>query len=61
MLKNLLCKIGYHNEKNLVIEVKNIGYITSKKLISFKCDRCGKVFQKAILTNDITVKRERTK
>lgn len=48
MITGFLCKIGYHPEKFLEVEVHKSPFTQIKK-VYFKCSKCGKIFQRYTL------------
>lgn len=45
LIKKILCKLGFHSEKDLCLEV-DTSYLLDTKTLILKCNACNKVFQK---------------
>lgn len=56
MITGFLCKIGYHPEKFLEVEVHKSPFTQIKK-VYFKCSKCGKIFQRYTLGPELYIRR----
>lgn len=44
-LQEFLCKIGFHPEEELCLELDSPCYLGQQRILRLKCNACGKVFQ----------------